>query len=288
MTAWKNACPCLLALALAAAWATGSAAIPPELGSLPPNAREKPEALEGVRFEQRLGDKVPLDVALVDESGRAVKLGDYFGRRPVILTLVYFRCPKLCTLVLNGLAEALQGMNLTAGKEFDVVTVSFDPKDTPETAREKKENYLALYGRPEAAKGWHFLTGQEDAIRRLTDAVGFHYRYDPLSNEYAHASGIMIVTAEGRLSRYLYGISYAARDVRLSLVEASKGQVGSPVDAILLYCFHYDPQSGKYNASVLNFVRLGGGLTVLALLGFFAVLGVRSRRQPAPTPPSSG
>ena len=207
--------------------------------------------------------------------------------KPAILALVYFRCPKLCTLVLNGLTEAMQATSMTAGREFEVITVSFDPKDKPDKAAAKKKNYLARYGRDGAAAGWHFLTGEQESIKPLADAVGFHYTYDPVSDQYAHASGIMVLTPQGKIARYLYGISYSPRDVRLALVEASQEKIGSPVDAVLLYCFHYDARTGKYNADVMNFVRFGGGLTVAVLAGFFVVMGWRSWRRPGNSPPAS-
>jgi len=234
--------------------------------SLPQTTKaELPKVLQGVGFDQRLNEQVPLDLRFADESGKSVRFGDYFGRRPVILVLAYYQCPRLCNLVLNGLVQGMLEMPFTAGKEFDVVTVSFDPRETPELAASKKESYLHRYGRPGADTGWHFLTGNEADIRRLTDAVGFRYRFDPQQNQFIHASGIMILTPEGRISRYLYDIRYSGRDLRLGLVEASQHRIGSPVDEILLYCFHYDPAIGKYSARVMTFVRIGGVLTMLAI-----------------------
>ena len=250
--------------------------------------QKPPPLLEGVGIDQKLNQQVPADAIFRDESGREVKLGNYFGQRPVVLALVYFRCPKLCTLVLNGLTEAMRPLALEVGRDFDVVTVSFDPQDTPETAAEKKKNYLTIYGRPDAAAGWHFLTGSEQQIRRVTQAVGYHYRYDPESRQFVHPAGIAILTPEGRIARYLFGIEYSPRDLRLALVEASKREIGTPIDAVLLYCFHYDATTGKYNANVMALVRFGGGLSVAALAAFFATLWWRSRRDPEPSPSESG
>jgi len=235
-------------------------------------AAETPQALQGVGFDQRLNEQVPLDVTLTDDSGRQVQLGDYFGEKPVILALVYYQCPRLCTLVLNGLVQGMLEMPFTAGKEFEVVTVSFDPRETWELAASKKEAYLQRYRRSGAESGWHFLTGDENQIRRLTEAVGFRYRFDEAQKQFVHASGIMILTPQGRLSRYFYDVRYSGRDLRLGLIEASNNKIGSAVDQILLYCFHYDPTLGKYSASVMAFIRAGGVLTMLSIAGFVLVL----------------
>ncbi len=223
--------------------------------------------LRDVGFDQRLNEQVPLDLKFTDETGAVVTLNDYFGKKPVVLVLAYYRCPMLCTLVLNGLVQGMRGMPLAIGTDFNVVTVSFDPRETSELAAAKKKTYVADYGRPGAAEGWHFLTGQPEAIEKLTRAVGFRYVYDAAQDQYIHTSGIMVLTPQGRLSRYFYGIEFPARDLRLGLVEASANKIGSPTDEVLLYCFHYDPATGKYTASILNFVRAGGVLTVLALAG---------------------
>jgi len=238
-----------------------------------------PPLLQGVNIEQRLGEQVPLDLTFHDESGAPVRLEKYFGSKPVVLVLAQYRCPRLCTEVLNGLTDGLAGLSTyDIGDKFTVLTVSFDSRETPELAAEKKKAYVARYGRPGAADGWHFLTGDETSIRRLTEAVGFHYHYDPQHDQFAHASGIMIVTPEGKLARYFYGIHYPSSDLRLGLVEASAGKIGSPVDALLLFCFHYDPSTGRYSLAVMNVVRLGGLLTLLALGTFMAVLWRRDRR----------
>ncbi len=236
-----------------------------------------PPLLEGVRFDQRLNEQIPLDLKFVDEAGRRVELHQYFGSRPVILVLAYYQCPRLCTLVLNGLVQGMLEMPFTAGKDFDVITVSFDPRETCELAASKKEAYLHRYGRAGAADGWHFLTGEESQIRQLADAVGFRYRFDPAQNQFIHASGIMILTPQGKLSRYFYDVRYSGRDLRLGLVEASQNKIGSAAEQILLYCFHYNSTLGKYSASVMNFVRAGGILTMLAIGGFVGLLVRRSR-----------
>jgi protein SCO1/2 len=223
--------------------------------------------LNDVGIDQKLNAQLPLDLKFRDESGRSVSLGDYFGTRPVILVFVYYECPMLCTLTLNGLVRDLRAIPFDAGKQFDVVTVSFDPRETPDLAAGKKRTYIEEYRRPTAAAGWHFLTGDEFAIEQLTHAAGFRYKYDPESQQWAHATALMVVTPEGRLSRYLFGIEYSARDLRLSLVEAAGHRIGSPVDRVLLYCYHYDPVTGKYGLVIMNVLRLTGIATVLTLAG---------------------
>ncbi len=237
-----------------------------------------PAQVRDVRLEQRLNEVVPLALEFRDENGRTVHLGDYFGSKPVILTLVYYECPMLCTMVLNGTVRTLRTLSFTAGKEFEIVTVSIAPTETPVLAAEKKRLYLQQYGRPAAAAGWHFLTGDEDSIRQLADAVGFRYNYDPDTKLYAHASGLMVLTPEGRLARYFYGLEYPARDLRLALVEASHNRIGNPVDAVLLYCFHYDPTTGKYGLVIMRVLRLAGLATVLLLAGFVWISVRRERR----------
>lgn len=232
-----------------------------------------PAALQGVGFDQRLNCQVPLDLTFSDEAGQPIRLGDYFNSKPVILVLAYYQCPRLCTLVLNGLVQGMLEMNFDAGKEYNVVVVSFDPREDWRLAASKKDAYLKRYGRPGAADGWHFLTGQTKAIQCLTDAVGFRYRFDPVQNQFIHASGIMILTPAGKISRYFYDVNYPGRELRLGLVEASQNKIGSPVDQILLYCFHYDATIGKYSASIMNIIRLGGLATLAAIVGF--VFGLR-------------
>jgi len=244
-------------------------------------ADTRPPMLRGVGIEQRLGQPLPLDAIFQDERGRPVRLGAFFGRRPVLLALAYYNCPMLCTQVLNGLVSSLRVLSFDAGKEFEVVVISFDPHDRPVDAAAKKKAYVDQYGRPGAEMGWHFLAGNVASIERVTEAVGFHYRFDESIGQFAHASAIYIATAEGKLSRYFYGIEYAPRDVRLGLVEASNNRIGSPVDQILLFCYHYDPKVAKYSAAVLGLVRLGGVAAVLILSTFLAVMWRRDRRRDA-------
>lgn len=255
-------------------------------GSTGPNAAVRPAALDEVAFEQRLDAPLPLDATFRDETGREVRLGEYFGQRPVILTLVYYECPMLCSVILNGLLKSLERLTFDVGREFDIVTISFNPAETPELAAAKKRTYVERYGRPGAAAGWHFLTGEEAAIRRVTEAVGFRYAYVPERREYAHAAGIVVATPEGRVSRYFYGIEYPPRDLRLGLVEAAERKIGSPVDQFLLYCFHYDPKTGTYGAAVMNLMRLGGLLTVVLLGAFVLVSRLREGRRVAAPPPA--
>jgi protein SCO1/2 len=237
-----------------------------------------PEALRDVRFDQKLNEQVPLDLPFRDEAGSSVTLADYCRDKPVILVLAYFRCPMLCDQVLNGLVRAMLDLPFDAGKEFNVVTVSFDPRETPEMATDKKKTLLERYGRPGAAAGWHFLTGAETSIRGLTDAVGFHYTYDSTNDQFAHAAGIVVLTPTGKISRYFHDIRYSPRDLRLGLVEASANLIGSFSDQVLLYCFHYNPLEGRYGPAVMNLVRLGGVLTLLAVATLFIVLWRRERR----------
>jgi len=234
--------------------------------------------LQQVGIDQRIGQQLPLDVAFHDESGKSVPLRHYFGERPVLLTLVYYQCPMLCSQVLNGVVSSLLTLKLSAGRDFDVLTVSFDPRDTPAAATEQRDRYLRRYGRAGADKGWHFLTGETPAIAAFTKAAGFRYVWDPKIQQYAHASGIMVVTPDGRLSRYFYGIEYPPKDLRLALVESSQGKLGNVVDQLVLYCYHYDPTTGRYGAVVMNMLRLGGTLTLLLLGGFLAVAWRRELR----------
>jgi protein SCO1/2 len=211
-----------------------------------------------------------------------VKLGDYFGKshRPIILTLVYYKCPMLCTMVLNELVRTMNGMPaLTAGKDFDVLSVSFDPKETPDLAAAKRTQYLHEYGKRGELGGWHFLVGSEDSIKQLTRAVGFRYAWDPKFQQYAHASGLMILTPEGKVARYFYGVDYVPKDVRLALVEASDNKIGSPVEQIMLYCFHYDPSTGRYSLAVTNLLKVAATITMLALGGFIWINVRRERVQ---------
>jgi protein SCO1/2 len=238
---------------------------------------QRPGALQDVGFDQRLGESLPADITLRDELGRPLPMSELLGRKPLVLALVYYDCPMLCTLTLNGLTGALAAIPFQVGREFDVITVSFDPRETPELAAEKKKSYLARYRRPDAEAGWRFLTGDEAALSRLTAAVGFRYAWDDETKQFAHPAGIVVVTPEGRIARYLYGIEYAPKDLRLALVEASQKRIGSPVDQLLLYCYRYDPMTGKYGAAIMNLVRGAAVLTLLAL-GSFVGLMVRRER----------
>jgi len=248
---------------------------PPE-SSLPQGGT--PEVLKSVSIEQRLNEQLPLDAVFRDEAGRDVPLGDYFKRgRPVVLALVYYECPMMCNQILNALSGSLVAVSFTAGTEFEVVAVSFDAREGPELAARKKAPYMKRYGREGAERGWHFLTGAQDSIDRLTRAVGFNYAWDERSKQFAHSSAIMVATPEGRLSHYFYGIDYAPRELRLALVEASDGRVGSPVDQLVLFCYHYDPVTGKF-APVMAVVRAAGVLTVAGLVALVVVLQRRRRR----------
>jgi len=239
----------------------------------------RPDALADVGIEQRLDEELPLDLVFRDEAGREVQIGDYFGDRPVILSLVYYECPMLCTMVLNGLVSSLADLDFDVGNEFEVVTVSFNPKDTPDLASRKKRTYLGKYGRDGAEDGWHFLTGEAGSIEALTEAVGFKYKFIPETGEFVHASSIMVLTPLGKLSKYFYGIDYPEFDLRLGLVEASDNKIGSPVDQILLYCYHYDPTTGKYGMVIMNVIRVAGTLTVLMLVGFMLLMFRRDRQR---------
>jgi protein SCO1/2 len=240
-----------------------------------------PGALKDVGIDQKLDEQVPLNLMFKDEAGRSVPLSSFFQtKRPVILALVYYRCPMLCTQILNGLEGSLKAVSLNPGQDFEILSISFDPKDTPELAAEKKQMYLKRFGRANTANGWHFLTGDPANIKALTDAVGFHYKYDAATDQFAHASGIMILTPEGHLSRYFYGVEYAPRDVRLGLVEASRNKIGTPVDQVLLFCYHYDPATGKYGAVAMNMVRIAGAGFVLICGAILLVAFRRESRAP--------
>jgi protein SCO1/2 len=245
-----------------------------------------PASLKDVGFDQRLNEQIPLDLTFVDEHGRDVRLSDYFHEdRPVILVLAYYRCPMLCTMVLNGLVRGLIDLQFTAGNEFEVVVVSFDPREKYPLAAAKKKTYLDRYGREEASEGWHFLTGKPESIAVLTAAIGFRYRYDAARDQYAHASGIVMLTPTGRIARYFYDVQFRPRDLRLGLVEASQGKIGSAVDQVLLFCFHYEPTEGRYGAAVLRFVRVGG---VLSMIGLAALVVMLRKRGPPRAPDAEG
>ena len=236
------------------------------------------EVGDEIGIEQRLGKQLPLDLSFVDERGNAVSLGDYFGEKPVVLALVYYECPMLCTQVLNGLLRSLKVLAFSVGEEFEVVTVSIDPEETSALAAAKKREYTGKYRRDTGSRGWHFLTGSNGQIEELAESVGFRYQYDAETDLYTHASGIMVVTPKGELSRYFYGVEYAPKDLRLGLIEASENRIGNPVDQILLLCFQYDPATGKYTLAVLNSLRVAGGATVFGLAVFVGAMLRRERR----------
>ena len=238
-----------------------------------------PQALQDVRIEQKLDQQLPLDLVFRDESGQQVKLGQFFGNKPVVLSLVYYDCPMLCTQVLNGMVTSFRVLPFQIGKEFDVVTVSFDPRETSALAAAKKKiyvEYLPEKMRAGAQSGWHFLTGDQDSIDKLTEAVGFHYRYDPATKQFAHGSAIMVTTPHGKLSQYFYGINYSARDLRFGLMESSTNKIGTPAEQLLLYCYKYDPATGKYGAAVMRIMRVAGVITLLGILALLFFLKPRN------------
>lgn len=237
-----------------------------------------PQIIQQVGIDQRLNGQVPLDLTFMDEHGQDVALRQFFGERPVILALVYYDCPMLCNQVLNGLTQSLRVMSLNAGRDYDVVAVSFDPAEGPKLSSAKKLAYVSKYGREGSAEGWHFLTGRQESIAALTRAVGFRYRWDERSDQWAHGAGIVVLTPRGVISRYFYGIEYGVRDLRLGLVEASGNRIGGLADQLMLLCYQYDPLSGHYGAIALNAIRVAGVLTILALGTFIGVMLFRERR----------
>jgi protein SCO1 len=237
----------------------------------------RPDLLKDVGIDQKLNQQVPLDLTFRDETGKTVQLSQYFGQKPVLLSLVYFNCPMLCTQVLNGMEASMKGLPMDAGNEFNAISVSIDPSDKPVLAAVKQQMYVGMYGRPNGAQGWHFLTGDEEQIKKLADAVGFRYAYDPDSKQFAHASAIMVLTPDGKLSKYFYGIQYSPRDLRLGLVEASARKIGTPVDSMLLFCYHYDPHTGKYGLLISRLIQIGGLLTVLGIGATMLILFRRER-----------
>jgi protein SCO1 len=268
----------IIAMATLAFLAAAHAQIytPPE----PTQIYTRSPLLRSVGIDQKMGAQAPLDLSFDDESGNPVTLRQFLGK-PVILALVYYECPSLCNMVLNGVLRSVRDLPLTAGDDYQVVAVSFDPRETSSIAAIKKENYVKGYGRPGAESGWHFLTGPELSSKKLADAVGFRYAYDSITNQYAHGSAIIILTPEGRVAKYFYGINYPSRDVRLGLIEASNHSIGSPIHQVLLYCYHYDPSTGKYGMVIINAVRLGGLLTLAALATFMIVMLRRDFHQGA-------
>jgi protein SCO1/2 len=240
---------------------------------------DRPSPLKDVTIEQKLNSQLPLNAIFRDETGREVKLGEYFGKRPVVLALVYYECPMLCTQILNGMVRSAKVMSLEPGKDYDVLAISFDARETPKMAAAKKAVYVKEYGRPETAEGWHFLTGGLDSIKQVTDAVGFRFKWDVYNAQFAHASAIYVLTPQGKLSKYFYGIEYSPKDMRLGLVEASQNKIGNAVDQILLFCYHFDPTTGKYTGAALSILRVAGAATVLTLGGFVFIMLRRENKQ---------
>jgi protein SCO1 len=277
-----------MAAGLLVACALHAQAVPSNTG---PAASTMPRVLENVGFEPPLNGAMPLDLPFRDETGRYVALRGYFGQqKPVVLAFVYYSCPMLCDQVEQGVVGALRMLSFNPGRDYDVVFISFDPRETPAMAAEKKRRSLAHFRRPETDSGWHFLTGAKESIDAATKAANFRYTFDAKSNLFAHASGVMLLTPDGRISRYFYGIEYPGRDMRLGLVEASAGKIGTPIDHVLLFCYHYDPTAAVYSASILKLIRLGGVLTILSIVGGILIsrrretlAAARNLRQPLPS-----
>ena len=263
---WKRSLALGVLFASSLAWGQGMTQ-----GILSPPANVRPPGLEHVGIEQKLDQQIPPDLTFRDETGKSVRLGDYFGKRPMILNLVYYQCPMLCGEVLSGLTSAMKVLKLDLGKDFDVLTVSFDPRETPAIAAAKKAEYLNRYGKP-GGEGWHFLTGPQPSIDTLTKAAGFEYQYSAQTGQFAHATAIAVLTPEGRIAQYYYGVEYAPKDLRLGLVQASNGKIGNVVDQVLLYCYHYDPATGKYGAVITRVLRLAGLATLLVIGAMVLVL----------------
>jgi protein SCO1 len=249
-----------------------------------PEAPLPPPPVKDVGLDQKLGESIPLDLVFRDEAGKAVRLSQYFGKRPVILSLVYFNCPMLCGMTTDGLVRSVRALRFEPGTDYEILSVSFDPKETPEMASEKKRGVMAQYGRKSGPLGWHFLTGDAASVAALTSAVGFRYVWDAEQKQFAHATGVTLLTPQGRIARVFFGIEYPAKDLRLALIEASEERIGSVVDQLLLLCFHYDPKAGRYTATVRNLVRGGAALTLAALAGFVLIM-LRRERAGAERPP---
>ncbi|MEP6714986.1 MAG: SCO family protein [Terriglobia bacterium] len=273
----------LVAALAAIAFADGPAITGPRAQPVPDllnmKGVDRPTPLSRVTIEQRLNSQLPLDAPFRDEYGKTIPLGSLFGKKPVVLALVYYECPMLCTQILNGVVRAAKALRFTPGEDYDVVAISFDARETPQQAAAKKAVYMHAYGHPETSKGWHFLTGDLDSIKRVTDAVGFRYVWDAHTDQFAHASAIYVLTPEGKLSKYFYGIDYSPKDLRLGLVEASANKIGNPVDQILLFCYHFDPHAAKYTPYALGLLRVAGAATFLGLGGFVFIMLRRERRQ---------
>ena len=257
----------ILLLLTVLSWAQGMTQ-----GIMSPPANLRPPGLQHVGIEQHLNRQIPPDLEFRDETGKPVQLRDFFGRKPLMLNLDYYNCPMLCGEVLSGLESALRVLKFDVGKEFDVLTISFDPRETPQTAVAKKAEFLKRYGRPDAAAGWHFLTGPQRSIDELTNAAGFQYQYDSKTQQFAHGTAIMILTPEGKIAQYYYGVEFAPKDLRLGLVQASQNKIGTVVDEVLLYCYHYDPDKGKYGAIISRILKLAAAATILLLGGFLIVM----------------
>lgn len=249
-------------------------------------ASARPGIISRIGIDQKLNDQVPLDLTFTDEAGRDVTLREYFGRRPVVLALVYYECPMLCTQILTGIVTTVGVMDFTVGREFDVVAVSINPREGPMLASQKKQTYVERYGRPGSEQGWHFLTGTEANIKALADAVGFRYEYDEETKQFAHGAGFEVLTPKGVISHYFYGIEFSARDLKFALMEASEERIGSAIDQVLLLCFHYDPATGRYGGLALTAVRIGGVLTIAAFLSFLFVSLRRERASQRGSEPS--
>jgi len=273
-----NSQPLMIAAILLAILTLCSAALGQGMskGIMSPPANVRPPGLKNVGIEQHLNEQIPPELIFRDENGNQVRLADYFGRKPMILNLVYYQCPMLCGEVLSGLESTLRVLKFDVGNQFDVLTVSFDPRETPAMATAKKAEFLKRYGRPGATQGWHFLTGPQQSIDALTKTAGFQYEYDANSGQFAHTTAIMVLTPEGRIAQYYYGVEYAPKDLRLGLIQASQNKIGNLADQVLLYCYHYDPATGKYGAVVMRILRLAGAATILTL-GLFMIVMFRRR-----------
>jgi protein SCO1/2 len=271
-----NSQPLMIAAILLAILTLCSAALGQGMtkGIMSPPANVRPPGLKNVGIEQHLNEQIPPELIFRDENGNQVRLADYFGRKPMILNLVYYQCPMLCGEVLSGLESTLRVLKFDVGNQFDVLTVSFDPRETPAMATAKKAEFLKRYGRPGATQGWHFLTGPQQSIDALTKTAGFQYEYDANSGQFAHTTAIMVLTPEGRIAQYYYGVEYAPKDLRLGLIQASQDKIGNLADQVLLYCYHYDPATGKYGAVVMRILRLAGAATILTL-GLFMIVMFR-------------
>src|SRR5467141_2982581 len=277
----------VIAMLLLASCALDAQTVPSNVG---PTAATMPSALQNVGFEPPLNGQMPLDLAFRDETGRNVQLREYFGQKPVVLAFVYYGCPMLCDQVEQGVVGVLRMLTFNPGRDYEVVFVSFDSRETPEMAAEKKKKALAHFRRPETDSGWHFLTGAKESVEAATKAANFRFSFDAKNNLFAHAAGVMILTPDGHISRYFYGIEYPGRDMRLGLVDASAGKIGTPIDHVLLFCYHYDATAATYSASILKIIRLGGVLTILCIVGGILIsrrretlAAARNLRQPLPS-----